>query len=274
VSARLSSAEVARILGLSPARIREMVRAGLCRPERSGRGYGFSFQDLVALRAAQGLLAARVPAVRVRRALLALARQLPESRPVSGLRIFADGRQVAVRDGGTSWQPETGQVLLDFAVDELARRVDSLRDAPRARQRRRARADAEFARALELEGSDADAAAANYARALELDPELIDAYVNLGRLRHEAGRPREAIALYERALQVAPDDALIHFNLAVALEDVQGPHPAIAHYRRALEIDPQFADAHYNLAGLFEQLGRPAEAIRHYHAYKKLTGQS
>jgi tetratricopeptide (TPR) repeat protein len=269
---RLSTAEVTRILGLAPGRIRELVRAGLCRPERHGSGYRFRFQDIVALRAAHELIAKRVPAARVRRALARLARELPEDRPVSGLRVFADGRHVAVRDGSTAWQLETGQVLLDFDVQELADKVAAIRDAPRAQAERREQARHQLDRAIELEDEDARAAQRAYARALELDPGLVDAYVNLGRLAHEAGDPREALRLYAQALALAPDDALIHFNMAVALEDVQGASPAVSHYQRALELDPSFADAHYNLAGLYEQLGRDTDAVRHYHAYKKLTG--
>jgi tetratricopeptide (TPR) repeat protein len=270
----LSTAEVARILGLAPARIRALVRSGLCRPTRGARGHAFRFQDVVVLRAAHELMGQRVPAARVRRALARLARELPEDRPVSGLRIFADGRHVAVRDRGTSWQPETGQVLLDFDVEELADKVAEIRDAPRARQERSAQARQQLDRALELEDDDARAAARAYARALELDSDLVDAYVNLGRLAHEAGDPREALRLYAQALARDPDDALIHFNMAVALEDTQGTSPAVSHYRRALELDPSFADAHYNLAGLYEQLGRETDALRHYHAYKKLTGKA
>lgn len=269
---RLSTAEVTRILGLAPGRIRELVRAGLCRPERRGRSYSFCFQDVVALRAAHELIGKRVPAARVRRALARLARELPGDRPVSGLRIFADGRHVAVRDGATAWQPETGQVLLDFDVQELADKVAAIRDAPRAQEERRAQARHQLDRAIELEDEDARAAQRAYARALELDPGLVDAYVNLGRLAHEGGDPREALRLYALALALAPEDALIHFNMAVALEDVQGASPAVSHYQRALELDPSFADAHYNLAGLYEQLGRDTDAVRHYHAYKKLTG--
>lgn len=269
----LSTAEVARILGVPPARVRGLVRSGLCRPAQRGRGWAFRFQDVVVLRAAHELIRKRVPAARVRRALASLARDLPADRPVSGLRIFADGRHVAVRDGGTAWQPETGQVLLDFDVQELADKVAAIRDAPRALEERCARARAALEQAIELEDDDPQAAARAYARALELDPELIDAYVNLGRLAHEGGDPNRAVDLYRQALERAPDDALIHFNLAVALEDTQGTSPAMGHYRRALELDPSFADAHYNLAGLYEQLGRETDALRHYHAYKKLTGR-
>lgn len=264
---------MARILGVDEARVRGWVRAGLCRPARRGRGYAFAFQDVVVLRAAQGLLAKRVPAARVRRALALLARQLPSGRPLSGLRIRADGRRVSVSDRGARWEPETGQILFDFETDALARRVGGLAGTarPSAGPAPAVRAKAEFQRGLELEDDDPSAARDAYAEALRLDPGLVDAYVNLGRLHHEAGDAREAARLYHLALERSPDDAVVHFNLAVALEDTKGAAAAAAHYERALALDPDFADAHYNLAGLCEQLGRRADALRHYRAYRALT---
>src|SRR5215470_19556278 len=101
----LSTAEVTRLLGLDERRVREWVRSGLCRPARHGRRYAFSFQDLVVLRAAKGLLDANVPAARIRRAIGALARELPAGSSLAGLRIFADGRDVAVGAAGARWQP-------------------------------------------------------------------------------------------------------------------------------------------------------------------------
>ncbi len=274
---RLSTLEVSRILDMREARVRDLVRAGLVQPVRRGRGYAFSFQDLVVLRAAQELLARHVPAARVRRALAALAAKLPEGRSLSGLRVFADGREVAVRDGSATWQPATGQIVLDFAVDDLVRRVEGLgraRDGEAAETRPAndaARARAAFERALDLEDEDPEAARDAYRQALALDPSLVDACVNLGRLAHEAGDTREAARLYHLALERSPEDAIVHFNLALVLEDQRAPERALAHYQRALSIDPDFADAHFNLAGLCEQLGREAQALRHYHAYKKLT---
>jgi tetratricopeptide (TPR) repeat protein len=270
VARRLSTSEVSRILGMRESRVRDLVRAGLCRPARSGRGYAFSFQDLVALRAAKELLERHVPPARVRRALAALAAQLPPDRPVSGLRIFADGREVAVRDGAAAWQPATGQIVLDLALDDLAARVADLERAPAADDAA-SRARAAFERALSLEDADPEGAREAYRAALELDPSLVDAGVNLGRLVYAAGDPAEAARLYHLALERSPDDPIVHFNLALALEDLRSTASALAHYRRALSLDPDFADAHYNLAGLCEQLGREAEAVRHYHAYKKLT---
>ncbi len=253
--------------------MRELARAGLCTPARRGRSYAFSFQDLVVLRAAQGLLRRKVPAARVRRALSALIHELPENRPISGLRIYADGRDVAVRDGAAAWLPESGQTVLNFDVDELAERVEELGSG--AAQERRpvdaaARAQQEFQRALDTQDADPVEACAAYRRALELDPELVEAYVNLGRLTHQLGDAQEAARIYALALEASPDDPIVHFNLALALEDSRGAGPAAHHYECALRLDPDFADAHYNLAGLCEQLGREADALRHYHAYKKL----
>jgi tetratricopeptide (TPR) repeat protein len=259
-------------VGLRESRVRELVRSGLCRPGRRGRRYAFSFQDLVVLRAARGLLDRGVPMRRVREALSALIRQLPSDRPLSGMRIYADDRQVAVRDGGHAWQPGTGQVLLDFGIDELSEQVDAARGEEKPLDSdRQEQARAEFERALELEDLDPGGAADAYLRCLELDGDLIDAYVNLGRLAHEAGDARRAAELCRRALERSPDDALIHFNLALALEDTEGPAPAADHYERALAIDDDFADAHFNLAGLCEKLGRGADALRHYRAYRQLT---
>ncbi len=259
---------------MKEARIREFVRSGLCRPHRRGHRYAFSFQDLVVLRAAQGLLDEGVPPVRVRRALASLATQLPAERPLSGLRVEADGHQVVVCDGATAWQPETGQTLLQFDVDTLAQRVEDIRGARVAGDDSSdpvLRARSEFERALDLEDEDPKAACEAYGRALALDPALVDACVNLGRIAHEAGNARLAVGLYRQALDWTPDDPVVHFNLALAIEDTEGAAAAVSHYDRALVLAPDFADAHFNVAGLCEQLGRGADAVRHYHAYKKLT---
>jgi tetratricopeptide (TPR) repeat protein len=274
VGRNLSTSEVARILGMRESSIREIVRTGLCRPARRGHRYAFSFQDLVVLRAARGLLEAKVPAARVRRALAALARELPEGRPLSGTRIWADGGRVAVCDAGGAFEPETGQQLFAFEVDALARLAESVRaERPAAKP---APSDAEraqlaFERGIDLEDEDPKGAAEAYREAVALDPGLADALVNLGRLVHEGGDAPEAVRLYERALARTPDDPILHFNLALALEDARGAEAAAAHYERALTLDPGFADAHWNLAGLCEALGRRAEALRHYRAYQKLT---
>src|SRR5512147_3036579 len=107
--------DVARILGLPEAEVRRFARAGFVSPRRGPRNaLRFSFQDLVLLRAAAELVKAEVPASRVRRALRRLQGQLPAGRSLASLAVTAEGEEIVVRDGAARWQPETGQVLLDF----------------------------------------------------------------------------------------------------------------------------------------------------------------
>src|SRR5215212_4717514 len=132
-----STRDVASLLGLSVAQVRSCVRAGFLSPGQGPRGeHRFSFQDLILLRTAKGLLAARVPHRRIHLALRNLREQLPEGRPLTGVRISAQGHHVVVRDGREVWNPESGQALLDFEVAELAREAASLEEgrSQRARQ--------------------------------------------------------------------------------------------------------------------------------------------
>ena len=89
--------DVAKLLRLSVGQVHAWVRAGFLAPEREPTGeQRFSFQDLVLLRTAKGLMEARIPARRVRRALEQLRRHLPRGRPLSGVQIAADGKRIVV----------------------------------------------------------------------------------------------------------------------------------------------------------------------------------
>jgi tetratricopeptide (TPR) repeat protein len=263
-----STREVATLLGLSQAQIRSCARAGFVAPRIGPRGeLLFSFQDLVLLRTAKALLAARIPQRRIRIALQNLHAQLPQGQPLTAVRISAQGHHVVARDGGEAWHPESGQTLLDFDVADLAREAAALE--PR-RQAPRTAADW-YDHGVELEAGDAPAAMAAYRRALAIDPDLADAHLNLGRLLHEGGDPARAETHYRRALAIDPDDALAAYNLGVALQDTQQPREAADAYEQAIALDPTLADAHFNLSGIYEQLGERAAAFRHLRTYRSLT---
>jgi tetratricopeptide (TPR) repeat protein len=267
--------DVAKLLGLSEPQVRSQARAGFLSPDRGPHnGYRFSFQDLVLLRTARELAQARVPPHRIRRALRGLARELPSGRSLSELRITADGQRVVVRDEGSAWNPESGQLQIDFAVAELANRTELVarRLAQSARRSSEPLTAPEwFDLGADLEVAAPDEARSAYAQALTLDPDFADAHVNLGRLLQLAGRTTEAVEHYRRSLQAGSTDPTAAFNLGTALEELGLWAEAIAAYRRAVRADQGFADAHFNLARLFEQAGRRAEAIRHWREYQKLV---
>lgn len=270
-----TSRDVAKLLGLTVAQVRGFARDGFLSPGRRTRGpLQFSFQDLVILRTAKALVAARIPTRRIRRALRKLRHELPRGRSLAELRIVAEGDRILVSDGAAVWNPESGQLRLDFAVSDLASRAAPIarRTAQAARAAERD-LDAEdwYELGLELEAVAPAEARDAYRRALELDAHHAHAHVNLGRLLHEEGLITEAERHYRLALREQPDHATAAFNLGIALEDLDRPADAIEAYRIALATDPRLADAHYNVARLYEKVGKKAAALRHLSMYRRLA---
>jgi Tfp pilus assembly protein PilF len=269
--------ETEKLLGLPRSTIRAFVEAGFVTPERGPRrSLKFSFRDLIVLRTAQSLVAAKVPQRRITRSLKELRRHLPESMPLSGLSISAVGDQVVVREGQSRWQADSGQYLLGFEGDPERGSLSVVESKPQAQPLRAVPAapvpDSWFDHALELEDQDTQAARTAYERAIAADPKHLAARINLGLLLHQGGRLADAERTYRAALLACGDDSLLHFNLAVLLEDLKRRSEAARSYEAALEADPGMADAYYNLALLCEQMGKPRDAIRHMAQYRRLLG--
>jgi len=267
-----STREVAELLGLSTARVRALMRSVTPQRGASGRA-SFTFQDLVLLRTAKGLIDANVPARRVTKALQALASQLPTDRPLSAVRVQIDGDRVIVRDSASSWEPESKQTVLDFSMRELGDKVAPLaRESVQHALRTASSADDLFQAALESEeiGATADAESA-YRSTIAADPAHVSAHINLGRLRHVGKALEEAEQLYRRAIELEPSHPTARFNLGVVLEDRGATSEAIEQYREAARLDPRVADVHFNLARLYQQTGDQQAALRHFSRFRALT---
>src|SRR5579862_1635795 len=296
--------DIERVLQLSPATIRGLIRAGFVKPTRGARReHLFSFQDLIVLRTARALIEAKVSRRRIHRALRDLRRLLPESAPLSGLCIRAVGDRVVVREGQSHWDVDDGQYLLGLDVGVDARgALHITAELPKAAIATDARPDraalksrspgqpaasiaaggqieaqapedasAWFERGLQLEVPDPSAALEAYQHVLATQPRHTGAWINRGRLLHVLGRIDEAERVYRRGLESCGTDALLWFNLGVLLEDLGRSGAALEAYQSAIGADPRFADGHYNLARLYEQLGKQQHAIRHLGQYRRLT---
>lgn len=295
------------MLGMTSSRLRAYVRAGLLCPQRGHAGeLLFSFQDLLLLRTAEGLVTERLPPRRVRAALQRLRRRLPASQPLTGIQLGSDSGEVIVRDGGRAWRADSGQVLLSFeAVSVTSADEAEEPSAPIALRGARGRgggvrpadgpgddrdllgvvvdregeqgegapptANDFFQLGCSLEGGAADAARAAYERALALKPTHVDAHVNLGRLLHEMDELRLAEEHYRAAVALEPRNVTALFNLGVLMEDRDRSEESIAFYEEVTHLDPSHADAHFNAARLHDQAGHYEAALRHLRDYRNLT---
>ncbi|HKY59549.1 MAG TPA: tetratricopeptide repeat protein [Gemmatimonadota bacterium] len=260
--------EVARILDVPTARVHGFVRAGIVVPKRgAGNAYMFSFRDLLVMRTALQLEGSDVSRRRVNAALRALRERLPEDRPLSSLRILVQEGELVIDDDRARWNPDSGQTLLDFELPDMTETLHLIGAAPATGR------DAEgwFELACSLEGSSPRMARELYRRALELEPDHVDARINLGRLQHEDGQLEEARRQYERALESAPGHPTAAYNLGVVLEDMGEIDDAIHAYQLAIASDREMADAYYNLARLYDQAGDRAAALRHLKSYSELV---
>ncbi len=262
------------MLGLSEARVRTFVRERFLTPERGDRGeLRFSFQDLVLLRTAKSLTAARIPPTRIRRALRNLRRQLPPDRPLSGVSIAAEGDRIIVRDGGERWNPESGQTLFDFQVRELVDQVAPLSERGRAAPGGPADAEEWYATGFMLEKVDPDRSLAAYRKAVELDPRHTDALINLGCMLQERGEAVQAEQHYRAAAAANGNSGTAWFNLGTLLEDQGRWQDAAIAYSDAIAHDAQCADAYFNLARLCERAGRETDALRLLKSYRQILRQ-
>ena len=180
-----------------------------------------------------------------------------------------------------------GQLEFDFRIDAAPAKIIALRrpaserpgaaaSAANARLQDTQRAEEYFRAGSALDDGDEaklDDAAAAYRKALELDPYLCAALINLANIHYSRDELVEAQALYERAIGLESDFFEAHFNLGNIYHDLGRYPEAQSCYREALRLNPFYADAHFYLAVTFEKMGLSQEARPHWRAYQQLAPQ-
>ena len=261
---RFSPDDVQRILGLTVKQLDYWDRLRLVSPQEEQGNHFYDFRDLIGLRTVKQLIEQGVPAVRLQRSLKALREKLSKvQEPLSALRVLSDGKDIIVERNGMRLEPLSGQFVLNFETREIDERVRVITERG---------ADEWLATALACEcGTGTRAEAINaYDRALQVDPQRIDALLNCGTIYYEDGNLEKASEYFERAIALDAENALAHFNLGSVLDEIGKVEAARQHLRLAVRLHPDYPDAHYNLAFVCEKLGAFSEAQEHWQAYVRL----
>ena len=117
--------------------------------------------------------------------------------------------------------------------------------------------------ALERAGKLAEAVAA-HEKALELDPRLVQAHINLISLYGRMGETRKAEENFRAAIRLDPNSAEAYYDYGVLLVGQQKYEEAEEAFRKALAINPFHPEAHNNLGSLLEGQGKLQEAAAEF----------
>jgi tetratricopeptide (TPR) repeat protein len=265
-------AQVARMSGLSPARLSSLSRAlVVCPTGRDGRSDAYTFTDLAQLRVVRGLLDRGARMRDIVSAVRAVRQALPEvEEPLLALRFEVEERRLLVRSGEGAFEPLTGQGLLDL---QPRRSVPVIQLRPSEGGERARHAYDLYLRASEIDEDPERLieAEALYRRAIELDPWLSIAYTNLGNILFRRHDSDAAAPLYRKALELDSRQPEAQYNLGYLTLEGGDAARAIPLFLAAIDCDPKFADAYFNLAMALEQVERDDEAQRYWREYLALS---
>ena len=114
---------------------------------------------------------------------------------------------------------------------------------------------------------DTDGAVAQYKKALANNPANPKVHLSLGKIYYaEKGLYYEAVASYKKAIELDPQFVDAMMGLGEVYEEKGLYREAIGEYQRVVEMDSKHTGALYNLAQVFEKVD-PKEAVVHWERY-------
>ena len=110
----------------------------------------------------------------------------------------------------------------------------------------------------------------SYKKAIEIKPDFVEAYNNLGVVLKELSKFDEAELSYKKAIEINPNHISSHYNLGVMFDQLGDYQKSIDCLSNVLKIDPNSAVNHNNLGIMLQKLGRFDEAKVSYKKSIKL----
>ncbi len=170
-------------------------------------------------------------------------------------------------------QPQHIPTLLKLSEFQLIlqKHEDSMRTIDRI-----LRLDPQNADAYQLMGvnfketGDTIRAINSFQKSVELNPDLISAWINLGQL-HAAIGSKMAPKFFETAILIDPKSVEALHAKADYLQDQNKLQEAIEIYKQIVVIDPQYEEAHFNAGLLYLDLDSIPQAYRQFDLAVKVN---
>jgi tetratricopeptide (TPR) repeat protein len=262
-----STRAAARILAVSPDRIRYWVRQRLIEPAaKRGRRYRFAFHDLLLMRTAKELLSARRHIQPLQRCVEKVRTIIEPSRPLTSLKLETCDGRILVRQGNIVFEVDSGQLCLQFGPARAAGTVEERFGPTRVRER--------FEEAQRIAENDPFRALTLYSELLGREPRNFELHMRMAGLLEREGDLAGALRHLLGAAVLMPAHAEVHQRLGLLYRKRDDNENALQSFLRAAECDPRSVEAHRNLAELYEKLGHNREAMRHLSTLHRLSGDS
>ncbi len=118
-----------------------------------------------------------------------------------------------------------------------------------------------FAAALSAGGYDIKGAIEAYEKVIDLQPEIVGTYVNLGTLYFQQGNLPQAVKLWMQALDFDSNNIEAQINLGAAYIQMGLYGFAVERYKHALQLQPENMSLYYNIALAYLHQNKKKEAI-------------
>ncbi len=164
----------------------------------------------------------------------------------------------------TSKLPEAHRYLA-LALLKKGAAARALQEARTAVAAAPADADDRYAEGLACEaGGIYEDARRAFAKAVELRPDFVDAWQELGASQAQLGATTEAIASFVKAMSLDPTRARLGIPVGDLLVKQKRFAEAVSAYKDAIAKDPALVQANYLIGRALDEMGKGREAARYY----------
>jgi tetratricopeptide (TPR) repeat protein len=267
-------AMLCQLLDVPVSVIRSWERSGLIKPvRRVFRLPYFDFQEVASARRLADLIAAGVPRKEIEASLAKLEAVLGSGqRPLAQLEILAADHKLLYRDAQGLCDPLSGQRLFEF--DAAAMEAGPAKSEPVAIGTRQVQThwtadDWQAEACRHLEAGELQAAVEAFRLCLMDQPTRAEVHFQLAETLYRLENLAGALERYHITVELDPQYLEAWTQLGCLHEQLGEFDSALHAFDIALDLHPDYPDAHLHKAEVLHRLGRGAEAVEHWRTYLK-----